>query len=176
MGAFLAHREIVYSRLGRRCWANLMNDRLVSNREIVAQKARPKTNASKFALLRRSSAEDPLVTYCVTTPMNRVPGEKRREQRRRTRLRAGKILDCFKRFLTDATILDRSCGGLRLRLPRDIELPDRFHFFDEEIESIYLVRIAWRTRLVLGVRRGRYVAATPRQIASLRGKFYAIKD
>jgi hypothetical protein len=65
---------------------------------------------------------------------------------------------------------------LRLRLPREIDLPDPFHFFDDEIESIFLVRIAWRNRLVMGVRRGPCVAATPRQIASLRGKFYAVPD
>lgn len=144
-------------------------------REIVARKSQPLGKAWPLAPLSRRGDDAGLVTYSVTTMKVRAD-EHRREQRRRTRLRAGKILDRRNRFLIDATIIDRSCGGLRLRLPREIDLPDPFHFFDDEIESIFLARIAWRNRLVVGVRRGHWIAATPRQIATLRGKFYAMPD
>ncbi|MCI4678842.1 hypothetical protein K9U39_00975 [Rhodoblastus acidophilus] len=55
-------------------------------------------------------------------------------------------------------------------------MPELFHFFDEENESIYVARLVWRRRLLLGAHRGRLVVATPRRIAALRGKFYAIED
>jgi hypothetical protein len=151
-------------------------DAKMKKREIVAQKSQPIGRQARGAADGKGGRDFALVTYSVTARPQSRGDEKRREQRRRTRLRAGKILDRRNRFLTDATIFDRSCGGLRLRLPLDFDVPDLFHFFDEEIESIFVARVAWRNRLVLGVRRGPWVAATPRQIAALRGKFYAIPD
>jgi hypothetical protein len=91
-------------------------------------------------------------------------------------LRAGKILDRANRFLIDAAVIDRSCRGLRLRLAREIGVPELFHFFDEESEAVFVARIVWRQQCLLGARRGPVIAMTAKQIAALRGKFYAIKD
>jgi hypothetical protein len=104
--------------------------------------------------------------------------EKRRARRRRTRLRSGKILDRANRFLIDASILDRSACGLRLRLARDSAIPDIFHLFDDETQIILIARVVWRRQALVGARidPAGPARATPRQIAALRGKFYAIRD
>jgi len=147
----------------------------MKEREFVARKAQPLSEQAPSAP-GKTFRTSGIMTYSVTPPAKLPCDEKRVEQRRRTRLRAGKILDRQNGFLTDATILDRSCGGVRLRLPLDIEVPELFHFFDDEIEAIFLARVAWRNRLVLGVRRGPWIVAAPRRITSLRGKYYAIPD
>lgn len=145
-------------------------------REIVAQKRTHGARESATTRLLRSPDDFALVTYSVAPARESGSGEKRRAPRRRTRLRAGKILDRANRFVLDATILDRSCVGLRLRLARDIELPDIFHFYDDESEMIIVARIAWRNQALIGVRRGPAVTATLRQLMALRGKYYGVRD
>ncbi|WP_298423325.1 PilZ domain-containing protein [Rhodoblastus sp.] len=142
----------------------------------MAQKIEASAKSSLFSQIWRNRGPMAVVTYSAAIGHEERNDEKRMEDRRRTRLRAGKILDRANHFLIDATIIDRSCYGLRLRLARDIALPELFHFFDEESDAIFLARIAWRRQRLVGARRGPVIAATARQIAFLRGKFYAIKD
>jgi hypothetical protein len=145
-------------------------------REIVAKKQPYGTRPSTATRAGTDDGNSGLVTYSVAPPPAPFPREKRREQRRRTRLRAGKILDRANGFIVEATIVERSCGGLRLRLAREVDLPEIFHFYDEESEGVFIVRIAWRRQLILGVRRGPGIAVTARRLVALRGKFYAIRD
>jgi hypothetical protein len=93
-------------------------------------------------------------------------------------LRTGKILDRANRFLIDAAIIDRSSGGLRLRLARDQAIPNVFRLFDEESGLVLGARLVWRRQAVVGARLDPVspLPASPRQIAALRGKFYAIRD
>jgi hypothetical protein len=144
--------------------------------EILAKKQPHSARPSAPTHAWSDNGESGLVTYSVAPSPEPSPHDKRREQRRRTRLRAGKILDRGNRFIVEATIIERSCAGLRLRLARDVALPEIFHFFDEESEGVFLARIAWRRQLMLGVRRGPGIAVTVRQLIALRGKFYAIRD
>lgn len=153
-----------------------MTDRPLKTREFIAQKRPCGAEPSFLARLLRKSDDPALVTYSAAPGQEAREDEKRREDRRRTRLRAGKILDRGNRFLADATIIDRSCRGLRLRLAREIATPEIFHFFDEEAEAIFVARLVWREGRLLGAARGRFVFATPRRIAALRTKFYAMKD
>ncbi|MGO8739563.1 hypothetical protein [Rhodoblastus sp.] len=146
----------------------------MKTRNFIAQRRPSEPESSFLARLWRKPGDPAIVTY--DGPPELREDEKRREDRRRTRLRAGKILDRANRFLTDATIIDRSCRGLRLRLAREVATPEVFHFFDEEAEAIYVARIVWRSGRLLGARRGRFVAATPRRITALRTKFYAMED
>lgn len=150
----------------------------MAEREITALKQAYGLKPSALEWLLRGKKDADVVTYCVLPSPTPSTGEKRRQQRRRTRLRSGKVLDRGNRFLVDATILDRSSGGLRLRLARDCPAPEFFHLFDDETGLIFSARIAWRRQALLGalVDPGGPVNATPRQIAALRGKFYAMRD
>jgi hypothetical protein len=144
-------------------------------REIVAKK-QPYGTKPSMGTRAGTDGNSGLVTYSVAPTPAPSPHERRREQRRRTRLRAGKILDRANHFIVEATIVERSCGGLRLRLAREVDLPEIFHFYDEESEGVFVARIAWRRQSTLGVRRGPGIAVTARQLIALRGKFYAIRD
>ncbi|MCW2274981.1 hypothetical protein GJ654_10555 [Rhodoblastus acidophilus] len=145
-------------------------------RDLTAEKI-PLSRRSIFDLFWRKPHAD--VTYSVlsTGPAARKD-ERRSAPRRRTRLRSGKVLDRANGFVVETSILDRSIGGLRLRLARDCEAPEIFHLFDDENESIFAFRIIWRRQNMLGARMlpGGPMPATRRQIIELRGKFYAIKD
>jgi hypothetical protein len=149
----------------------------LKTRNFIACKRPSGPAPSIFARLWRKESDSALITYSSAAPTPEAgDDEKRREDRRRTRLRAGKILDRANRFLADATIIDRSCCGVRLRLAREVAAPEIFHFFDEEAETVFVARLVWREGRLIGARRGRPIAATPRQIAALRTKFYAMKD
>ncbi len=93
-------------------------------------------------------------------------------------MRSGKILDRANCFLIDAAIIDRSSAGLRLRLARDQAIPDVFRLFDEESGLVLAARLVWRRQALVGARLdpGGPLPASPRQIAGLRGKFYAMRD
>jgi hypothetical protein len=149
----------------------------MSPREIIAAKIPFSGRPSIFDMFRGKPTQGE-VTYSVipTTPSGMA--ERRFAPRRRTRLRSGKVLDRANRFLVETSILDRSDGGLRLRLARNCEVPEIFHLFDDESESILAFRVMWRRQNTLGVRArpGGPVPATRRQIIELRGKFYAITE
>lgn len=152
---------------------------------LVARKAeRPQQAGFLDRWLRRpSGAGDaqgaaPLVTYHIVSRITSAgyAQDQRFEPRRRTKLRAGKILDTANRFLADVVLLDRSAGGLRLRLVDKVEPPRHFHFFDEESETIFAARLVWRNGVLLGAQRGAALAATPRLLVALKSKFYAMRD
>lgn len=153
-----------------------MTDRPLKTTNFLAQKRPCGPEPSFLARLWRKPDEPALVTYFAAPGPQAREDEKRREYRRRTRLRVGKILDRANRFLADATIIDRSCRGLRLRLAREIAAPEIFHFFDEENEAIFVARLIWREGRLLGAARGRFVVAAPRRIFALRTRSYAMKD
>ncbi len=150
----------------------------MAERELTALKQAYGLKPSSLEKLWRGRGGADAVTYSVLPSPTASPSEKRRDQRRRTRLRSGKIFDRGNRFLIDATILDRSSGGLRLRLARDCPMPEFFHLFDDEAELVFAARVAWRRQAIVGahIDPGGPVNATPRQIAALRGKFYAMRD
>ena len=150
----------------------------MKEREIVAVKRDAERPRSILDLFRRRPDLGE-VSYSVAPPPAAPSlSDLRRDARRRTRLRAGKILDRANRFLMDATIIDRSLGGFRLRLSRDGAVPEIFHLYDEECGVIFAARQIWRRQGVIGARfrPGGPVTATPRELASLRGKFYAMPD
>jgi hypothetical protein len=116
------------------------------------------------------------VSYRVIEPEH---AEARRGQRLRTRLRSAKILDAANGFLCEALMLDRSAGGLRLLLARNIGLPARFAVHDDLSGEIVTVAMAWRRERTLGAR-----ILTPGPIApikrsdrlALRGRYYGVPD
>ena len=127
-----------------------------------------------------------MVTYCVVPSPSRFPSpapapataDQRHDKRQRTRLRSGKIIDRANRFLIEAAIIDRSSAGLRLRLARDRAIPEAFRLFDDETGFVLGARLVWRRQAIVGAQLdpGGPLPASPRQIAGLRGKFYAMRD
>lgn len=152
----------------------------MAERELIALKRAYGVEDSFFVRLWSGRRDGGAITYCVipSPPSSTENAEKRHQKRRRTRLRSGKILDKGNGFLIDATIIDRSNGGLRLRLARDCALPETIRLFDDETELVLGVRLVWRRRALIGVQLdpGGPLPASPREIAALRGKFYAMRD
>jgi len=156
----------------------------MAERELTALKTAYGLKPTALSRLWRAPAEAGVVTYCVLPSPSHSPppvlatAEQRNDKRRRTRLRSGKILDRANRFLIDAAIIDRSSAGIRLRLARDQAIPDVFRLFDEESGLVLGARLVWRRQALVGARLdpGGPLPASPRQIAGLRGKFYAMRD
>lgn len=150
----------------------------MAERELTALKLAYGIKPSALERLWRARKDPAVVTYSVLPSVSPSTSEKRKDQRRRTRLRSGKILDRANRFLIETAILDRSSGGLRLRLARDCAIPETFHLFDDETELVFAAGIVWRRQALVGARidPGGPVAASARQVCALRGKFYAMKD
>ena len=107
-----------------------------------------------------------------------VHGDKRAAHRRRTRLRAGKVLDIANGFLTDCQIYDRSPAGARLRLLGGGEVPRAIRLYEDERDSVLDADVVWRRGREVGIRLvgfARGPALTPAHLTALRGKFYAMR-
>ena len=105
--------------------------------------------------------------------------ENRGAGRRRTRLRSGKILNEANKFLCDCLIHDRSATGLRLALPRDIDLPPHFRVHDDETAEVDVVSTMWRRGAIVGVRyrpMAGPASVKPSVRAALRGRYYGVPD
>jgi hypothetical protein len=104
--------------------------------------------------------------------------ERRAGFRRRTRLRAGKLIDHEGTYLCDCLISDRSGPGARLGLPADIDLPSRLFLFEDDLAQVSEVRLVWRRALIAGVRyldppHGAVARAMRRRFAA---KYYALDE
>jgi hypothetical protein len=78
--------------------------------------------------------------------------DKRSSQRRRTRLRSGKIVDPGSPFLIDCLIHDRSDTGARLRLFTGASIPAKFQLFEDMSERLIDAFIVWRRNREIGIR------------------------
>ncbi len=107
------------------------------------------------------------------------PAEQRGGPRERMRLRSAKLLDAAYRFVCECRICDRSAGGMRLALARNIGLPPRIWVHIDETNEVRNATVVWRRGPMLGVRLNE---ATPS--AALRSsdrfalseRYYAILD
>ena len=94
------------------------------------------------------------VTYSVVEPPAPAvkTGEQRDGQRRRTRLRTGKLADARNRFVIECLFHDRSMHGARLRLVEDVPLPASLVVYDDETGTLAGARIMWRRHQDVGIR------------------------
>ena len=114
-----------------------------------------------------------------TAPLGRQTGDKRASQRRRSRLQSAKLLDSNNRFLCECLVHDRSSAGLRLKLMKNIGLPSRCVFFDDESGAVTAVAIVWRRGLAVGMRyrpSEGLKALSPSARTALHGRYYAMAD
>jgi hypothetical protein len=105
--------------------------------------------------------------------------EHRASGRRRTRLRSAKVLDWANKFICECLVIDRSAGGLRLTLGRNVGLPRYFRVHDDETGAIEAVATVWRRGATLGVRVTGALGPTtlkPTERSALGGLFYAVPD
>ncbi len=78
--------------------------------------------------------------------------ENRAVARRRTHLRAAKLLSVRNRPLAECTFYDVSTSGARVRLQTNIPLPNRIRVYDALHETTRVADIIWRNSLELGLR------------------------
>src|SRR5579872_543693 len=132
-------------------------------------------------ILGRKLAGRGEIAYWVVSPDGRPPEIKRAERRERprklTRLRSAKVLDGAYRFLCEGRICDRSPGGLRLALARDIALPPEFAVHIDETPEVREAKVIWRRGATLGVRLCAPApedALRPCDRYALKERYYAI--
>jgi hypothetical protein len=103
--------------------------------------------------------------------------EKRRSERRRTRLRSGKLVSLEGRFLTDCHMHDVAGGGAKIRVADPRTIPGRFWLFDDRHARALIAEVVWREGLELGVRFRDDPAVPPlseTRLAELAGKYYSL--
>jgi hypothetical protein len=66
-------------------------------------------------------------------------------------LRAGQISDRQHHFICDCVVRDRSKGGARLLLPRNIKVPLLIWFYDEEYGEAVKAEVRWRRNQEIGI-------------------------
>ena len=110
---------------------------------------------------------------CTSQPINR-----RKAPRRRTRLRSGKVCTLNSLFIADCLIFDRSQQGARVRLAGRQPLPERVKFFDDELQMLHVARVVWQRDNEAGLaflQDDNHTACRTREVAMLRGKYYALR-
>ncbi|WP_110752015.1 PilZ domain-containing protein [Phyllobacterium leguminum] len=109
--------------------------------------------------------------------VKRSNSEKRHSERRRTRLRSGKLVDIEGRFLIECQLYDITGSGARIRVANSLRVPERFWLFDDRYTHALLAQIVWRDGLDLGV-SFRDDPATPplseTRLAELAAKYYSL--
>lgn len=129
-----------------------------------------------------SLARQGVATYSVIVPQMsgaRGPrGELRVQARLRTHLRSAKVIDAANAYICDARVHDRSPGGMRLVLARNVGLPLRFGVHDDESGEIVTVSAVWRRGHVLGVKVGQRGPPTTMKRSdrlALSGRYYGVR-
>ncbi|PIP01057.1 PilZ domain-containing protein [Pleomorphomonas carboxyditropha] len=87
----------------------------------------------------------------MTDPTQPDAGNRRREDRHRTRLRPGILRSRDGRRLAECLIRDRSAGGAKLVLIEERLLPLELELEDEADHRCYDIRIVRRNGLEVGV-------------------------
>ncbi len=107
------------------------------------------------------------------------PAEQRGGPRERMRLRSAKLLDAACRFVCECRICDRSAGGLRLALARNIGLPPRIWVHIDETSEVRNATVVWRRGPMIGVRLHEATPSAALRSSdrfALRERYYAILD
>ncbi|MBO0906012.1 PilZ domain-containing protein [Jiella sonneratiae] len=96
------------------------------------------------------------------------PQNRRRWQRRRTRLRPAKLLNIQLVFLEDAMCVDISDGGMRIARPSERQLPKSLVVFDVSDLTLRAGAVCWTAGKQIGLRfTSRAVKANPAQLKAL---------
>ncbi|CAN7701826.1 PilZ domain-containing protein [Phyllobacterium sp. LjRoot231] len=103
--------------------------------------------------------------------------EKRVEERKRTRLRSGKLVTLAGQFLTECHFHNLAGGGAKIRIVSQCAVPIRFWLFDDQYRGALITEIVWRKDMELGVRFIENAGVTPLTdtiLSALAGKYYSL--
>ena len=103
--------------------------------------------------------------------------EKRRQERKRTRLRSGKVVTLDGHFLTECQFENIARGGAKIRLVKPCVIPKRFFLFDDQYCGALITEIVWQREPELGVRFVQDPSVAPldeRILNTLSGKYYSL--
>jgi len=89
--------------------------------------------------------------YKTNASAKRAISEIRREERRPTRFRQGKLFDAYGVFLSQCTICDRSVGGARVRVDKPLQPLKVVRFVDDVEKIIVEANVAWQRGNELGL-------------------------
>ena len=143
----------------------------------MTSKRQPGTISARKTTGPSAAGEDFTYTVLKEVTPSRAPADRRGDQRRRTRLRSGKIIDDNGQFVIECLIVDRSSFGGKLRLPKISPLPARVMLYDDQSGELLHATVIWRRDRETGIR----FTATERSeryraIAdAMRRKFYAMR-
>jgi hypothetical protein len=114
------------------------------------------------------------VTYAIIKAAS--DGDKRAENRQRTRLLSGKVLNLDNKFLIDCQIHDRSAHGARLILVAKVKVPRRLRLFGDIDGVLVEADVAWQRGQNVGINftTDRVPALTAAEITALRQKIYVV--
>lgn len=108
---------------------------------------------------------------------NKPSHERRREERQRTRLRSGKIIDLDGRFIIECQFSDIAPHGARLRITDVPSLPERFWLFDDFYARALLAQMVWREKREIGVQfitDASIPTLDEERLSQLAGKYYSL--
>ena len=93
-------------------------------------------------------------TYCIVdvAPVAPKGGDRRREDRQRTRLRDGVLAEGRGRIVGDCRISNRSKLGARLQLDKDHALPGSFLLTDPASHTRFRATLIWQKGREAGVK------------------------
>lgn len=103
--------------------------------------------------------------------------EQRELERKRTRLRSGKLVNLDGQFLTECHFQDLAKGGARIRIIGQCDIPERFWLFDDQYCGALITHIVWRKNLDIGVRFAPDSTVAPLSesvLHALSGKYYSL--
>jgi len=103
--------------------------------------------------------------------------EKRVEERKKTRLRSGKLVTLDGQFLTECHIQNLADSGARIRIVSQCAVPDRFWLFDDQYCGALITEIVWHKDAEFGVRFVQDPSVVPLNdtvLNTLAGKYYSL--
>ena len=103
--------------------------------------------------------------------------EKRRQKRKRTRLRSGKLVTLDGHFLTECQFQNIARGGAKIRLVGPCVVPKRFWLFDDQYCGALITEVVWHREPEFGVRFVQDPNVAPLDEAvlhALAGKYYSL--
>ncbi|QND50665.1 PilZ domain-containing protein (plasmid) [Phyllobacterium sp. 628] len=103
--------------------------------------------------------------------------EKRIQERKRTRLRSGKLVTLDGQFLTECHFHNIAGGGARIRTVTQARVPNRFWLFDDQHGSALMTEVVWHKDGDFGVRFIQDTGVLPLNdtiLSALAGKYYTL--
>jgi hypothetical protein len=103
--------------------------------------------------------------------------EKRNEERKKTRLRSGKLVTLDGKFLTECHFQNLAGGGAKIRIVSQCTIPNRFWLFDDQYCGALITQIVWHKNAEYGVRFVQDPGIVPLNdtiLNTLAGKYYSL--